>query len=286
MAKKEKKEGVKRVEEIPKSNFIKVPTMLIVADRDIAQDFATKAYKRFEQMIKAIIMFGSSAKQEAKMESDIDLVILLDDVTIKWDEEMIATYREEISKLIEQNPYIKSLHINTVKLSTWWQDLIIGDPVVLNVVRYGDALIDHGGFFVPQKALLLAGKIRPSPEAVFNLLERTNIHLGRARMSTFAIIDAYYWACIDSAHAALMSANILPPSPEHVAEMMEENLVKTKLLNSKFVDTYTEVYQLMKEINHGDVRVVDGKRLDDIRERTEAFVVELSKLAGTLAETK
>lgn len=286
MVKKEKKESVKKVEEIPKADFSKVPTMLIAADRDIALDFATKTYKKFEQTIKAIIFFGSSARQETKPESDIDLIILIDDVSIPWDEELIATYREELGKLIQLNPYIKPLHINTVKLSTWWQDLITGDSVVLNILRYGDALIDQGGFFIPQKALLQAGKIRPTPEAIYNLLQRTPMHLARARSSLLAAIDGYYWACVDSAHAALMSANILPPSPEQVAEMMEEHFVKTKLLSSKFVNIYTEVHNLMKEINHGNISSIDGKKLDDIREKTDSFVGELAKLSETLTETK
>lgn len=287
MVKKEKKESVKKIEDIPKADFEKFPTMMIANDREIALDFATKAYQKFEQMIKAVVMFGSSAKQESRPDSDIDIVILLDDVSIRWDEELIATYREELGKLVQQNPYIKSLHVNTIKLSTWWQDLIIGDPVLLNVVRYGDPLIDHGGFFLPQKALLLAGKIRPSPEAVYNLLERTNIHLGKARMANFSAVEAYYWACVDSAHAALMAANILPPSPEHVAEMLDKIFVQEKkILNSKFIKIYTDVYSMMKAINHGEITIITGKKIDELKENSELFVIELSKVVDKIIENK
>jgi predicted nucleotidyltransferase/uncharacterized protein (UPF0332 family) len=286
MVKKEKKESVKKISEVPKADFEKVPTMLIANDRDIAMDFATKAYKRFEQTIKAIIMFGSSAKQESKPESDIDVIILIDDVSIRWDEELIATYREELGKIIQVNPYIKQLHINTIKLSTWWQDLIAGDPVVLNVLRYGEALIDHGGFFVPQKALLMEGKIRPTPEAVYNLLQRLTIHLSRARASLFGAVEGYYWACVDVAHATLMAANILPPSPEKVAEMMDEAFVKKKLLSSKFVDIYSEIYSLMKEINYGKLNSISGKKLDELKENTDLFVGEMTKLTNKILSEK
>ncbi len=273
---------MKKIEDIPKADFKKIPTMMIANDREIALDFATKAYQKFEQTIKAIIMFGSSAKQETNPDSDIDVIILLDDVSIRWDEELIATYREELGKIIQTNPYIKSLHINTVKLSTWWQDLIAGDPVVLNVLRYGDALIDHGGFFVPQKALLLAGKIRPTPEAMYNLLQRVPLHLSKARSSLFGAVEGYYWACVDSAHAALMSANIMPPSPEQVAEIMEENFVKQKLLSSKFVDIYSEVHSTMKEITYGKIPSISGKKLDELKEKTDLFVGEMAKLTESL----
>jgi predicted nucleotidyltransferase len=284
--KKKKSVHVKNVDEIPKSNSQNVPTMLIATEREIALDFATKVYNQFEQTVKAIVYFGSSAKNESKKESDIDLIIIIDDVTIIWDEELIATYREELGKIIQRNPYIKSLHINTVKLSTWWQDLMRGDPVVINVLRYGEALIDHGGFFNPQKALLQQGKIRSTPEAVYSLLQRVPNHLARARSSILGAIDGFYWACVDSAHAALISANILPPSPEHVAEIMEENFVKKKLTNQKFVDFYTEVHSLMKEITHGKVTSISGKKLDEIRDNTDAFVGEMSKISELLIKSQ
>jgi predicted nucleotidyltransferase/uncharacterized protein (UPF0332 family) len=285
-----KKEGgadIKDINEIPKSDLDKSPTMLIAADRDIAFDFATKAYKKFGQMIKAIVLFGSSAKQETNPKSDIDIIILLDDVSVKWDEELIAMYREELNKLIQINPYIKPLHINTVKISTWWQDLIVGDPVVLNVLRYGDPLIDHGGFFIPQKELLFAGKIRPSVEAVYNLVQRTPIHLARARNSSLVALDGYYWACVDSAHAALMSANILPPSPERVEEMLDINFVqKEKILSSKFLKIYSEIYSLMKDATYGKINFISGKKLDEIKDNTERFVEEMIKITNKILDKR
>jgi predicted nucleotidyltransferase len=275
-----KKSDIKSISDIPKSDLEKFPTMLIADEKEIALDFATKVYHEFQQIAKAIVYFGSSARQESLPESDIDLIIIIDDVTVKWDEEMISTYREELGKIIQSNPYIKPLHVNTVKLSTWWQDLMKGDPVLINVLRYGEALIDHGGFFNPQKALLLDGKIRSTPEAIYSLLQRTPAHMARSRASIFNAIDGYYWACVDSAHAALIAAGVLPPSPEHIAENMEEKFVKTKIMNSKFVEYYTDVHSLMKEITHGKIADVSGKKLDQIRENTDIFIGEMARIVN------
>lgn len=282
MVKKEKKVSVKSINDVPKAQFEKVPTMLISNDRDIAMDFATKTYEKFENMIRTIVYFGSSAKNEATSESDIDLILIIDDVSVKWDEEAIATYREELGKIIQANPYIRPLHVNTVKLSTWWQDLMRGDPVVLNVLRYGEALIDYGSFFNPQKMLLKEGKIRSTPESIYTLLQRTPLHMTRANASIIGAVEGFYWACVDSAHAALIANNTLPPSPEHVAEMLEDNFVKQKMLNSKYVDSYTEVHKLMKQISHGEVSTVSGKRLDQIKDMTDDFVREMAKLVDLI----
>ncbi len=264
----------------------KVPTMGIASERDIALDFATKVYQKFEQLTKAIILFGSSAKKETKADSDIDIVILVDDATLKWDEELIATYREELGKLIQINPYRRSLHINTVKLTTWWQDLMRGDPVVINIIRYGDPLIDHGGFFSPLKELLKEGKIRSTPEAIYTLLQRAPNHLTRARASILGAVDGYYWACVDSAHAALIAAEMLPPSPEHVGEIMEDYFVKQKMLKQIYVDYFKEIHQLDKEIVHGKIVEVEGKKLDYLKGNTDEFVKEMARLTEEMVNKK
>ena len=255
-----------------------LPTMQIALERDIAMDFATKAYSQFERLIKAVILFGSSAKKVSTTDSDIDLIIIIDDVSVKWDEETIAFYREELGKVIQQNPYRKSLHINTVKLSTWWQDLMRGDPIVINVIRYGDPLIDNGGFFIPLKALLAQGKIKSTPEAIYALLERSPTHLARARAALLAAVDGYYWACVDSAHAAIISAGSLPASPENVPEMLTEQFVDKKMLKSKYVDYYQKIHSTAKEIIHGKKTEVSAKELEEFKGMADEFVGEMARL--------
>ena len=51
------------------------PTLTITGEREIASDFATKVYEKFDQMIKSIVLFGSSAKQTATPDSDIDIIL-------------------------------------------------------------------------------------------------------------------------------------------------------------------------------------------------------------------
>jgi len=82
-----------------------IPTLQLKLEDDIAMDFATKTYKKFDKAIKSIILFGSTAKQETVTGSDIDIIIIIDDVAINWDDELIAWYREELDKILKRNPY-------------------------------------------------------------------------------------------------------------------------------------------------------------------------------------
>ena len=261
-------------------------TIKITNERDIALDFATKVYQEFDQMIKSIILFGSSAKKIATPESDIDIIIIIDDVSIRWDMELIAWYREELGKLIQKNPYVKPLHINSVKLSTWWNDIIKGDPVVINVLRYGDALIDFGGFFNPLKILLKEGKIRSTPESIYTLLERAPIHYSRAKNSMLGVVDGLYWTMVDAAHAALISADIMPSSPEEIPEILYEEFVKTKKLHKKYVSYYNEIFSVAKEIAHGKLKSLSGSNLDDWFEKADLFLREMARLVHELIEDK
>jgi len=262
------------------------PTLSITGEREIALDFATKVYEKFDQMIKSIVLFGSSAKKTSSPDSDIDIIIIIDDVSVRWDTELIAWYREEIGKLIRVNPYVRPLHINSVKLSTWWDDMIRGDPVVLNVLRYGDALIDHGGFFNPLRVLLRDGKIKSTPESIYTLLQRAPGHMVRAKQSMLAVVDGLYWTMVDSAHAALIAANVMPSSPEAIADVLRETFVKTKKLNKKYVDYYEEVHAVAKEIVHGKKTSIKGKDLDNMVELADSFLGEMAKLVDTLIDEK
>ncbi len=275
-----------KAEEILSEEVVRTDTMKIVGEREIALDFATKVYEAFDQMIKSVVLFGSSAKRISTPDSDIDIIIIIDDVSIKWDAELIAWYREELGKILSSNPYRKSLHVNTVKLTTWWEDLVKGDPVVINVLRFGDALIDFGGFFNPLKVLLREGKIRSTPESIYTLLQRAPAHMTRANQSMLAVIDGLYWTAVDSAHAALISADVMPSSPEEIAGVLEEVFVRPGRLNKKYIKYYEELRLMEKDIIHGKVSSVKGEVLDESFKKADDFLREMARLVDEMIEAK
>lgn len=265
-----------------KSSSKDYPSLDLKTDFEIASDFATKLYQRFDKIIKSVVLFGSTAKKKAVAGSDLDIIIIIDDVSIKWDQQLVVWYREELEKLLKKNPYQIDLHINTIKLSTWWQDLIRGDPVVLNVIRDGRALIDFGGFFEPLKYLLYEGKIRSTPEAIYSLLQRAPAHITRSKISELNSIEGLYWAMVDSAQAALISAHIDPASPEHIPIDLKENFVDNGRLKMKYVVWYRDLLYLHKKIIHGQIIDIKGEEIDDWQKKTEEFFQEMIKIVKSL----
>ena len=265
-----------------KINAKNLPTLNLRTEHEIAMDFATKTYQEFNKIIKSIILFGSTAKKTAVSGSDMDIIIILDDVSIRWDQELIAWYRKELEKIVKRNPYKVDLHINTIKLSTWWSDLMRGDPVVINIIRDGKSLIDFGGYFEPLKFLLVEGKIKSTPEAIYSLLQRAPAHISRSKVSELNSIEGLFWAMVDSAQAALIAAGVNPSSPEHLPVDLKEVFVNAGKLKMKYVVWYRDLLMLHKKIAHGDVRNLKGVEIDDWQEKTEDFLREMVGLVKEL----
>lgn len=255
------------------------------SQREVAMEFAALIHKKFDSLIKATVLFGSQAKNTATSSSDIDIVVIVDDASVSWDDELIAWYRQELGKLLSSVAREKELHVNTIKLTTWWQDLLYGDPVVLNIIRYGEPLIDIAGFFKPIKSLLIQGKIHSTPEAVYAALQRAPSHLARSHASEMGAIEGVYWTMVDSAQAALITAGQLPPSPEHIPGLLKEAFVDKNYLKMEIVNWYRELYNLHKGIVHGTIVSIKGAQIDVWQQRAQIFLRKMTELIDMLIES-
>ena len=202
-------------------------------------------------------------------------MVVFDDTAIEPQRHFIDWYNTEITKIIQDvDP---RLHVNTVTLTTFWDNIKIGEPVAINVLRYGVALIDTG-YFEPLQMLLRKGKIRPTDEAVWNALTRAPGHLVRSTSRILGGLVDLYWVMIDSAHAALMKYGRVPPSPEHVEPLLRNTFVDKGLLDKKYVGYYNEVWKTSKAIIHGEVLRVSGVDYDRYRQFAEEFSSKMEEL--------
>ncbi len=242
-------------------------------DFTIAQAFAKRIYKEFGTFISAIVLFGSVAERKEKRH-DVDLLIVIDDVRIKLHPEILEAYRVIVEKaILDISPRI---HVQTMKYSSFWEYARAGDPVAVNILRSGIALIDTG-FFDPLQSLLDSGRIRPSIEAIETYFTMSYGSLFRSRDHLLAGAVDLYWAAVDAAHSALMSVGEIPPSPENVADMVRERLVKGRKLDGKYATIMQELYLISKKITHREIKYISGKEYDKLREKTEDFVKRMKK---------
>src|SRR3989339_1984903 len=165
-------------------------------DFDVAQQFAKKVYKEFGTFISAIILFGSVAQRKDKR-YDVDMLIVIDDIRIKLYPEIMEAYKVIVEKaILDISPRI---HVQTMKYSSFWEYVRAGDPVAINILRSGIALIDTG-FFDPLQILLDQGRIRPSEESIFTYYTMAPASINRSQQHLLTATVDLYWAAIDAAH--------------------------------------------------------------------------------------
>lgn len=238
----------------------------------LAKEFASRLYKEFGEFIRAVVLFGSVAKGKGKT-GDIDILVILDDVRIQFTEDIVQTYRIITQKIIADTNR-ERLHIQSMKFSSFWEYVRAGDPVSTNILRYGIALIDTG-FFDPLQMLLDQGRIRPTPESISTYFSMAPRSLARAEDHLMSASVDLYWAVIDSAHAALMHHGEIPPSPEHVAEIMRATLIKEKKISTESVRTMEELYALFKAVTSKSKKRVSGQEYERYKIKAEKFVKEM-----------
>ncbi|MBR9676804.1 nucleotidyltransferase domain-containing protein [Candidatus Woesearchaeota archaeon] len=248
-------------------------------DFDIVLSFAKELSSEIKELLRAVVIFGSAARHEKKA-NDIDVLVVLDDASVEITSELSQAYSSITSKIV--NKVSRKLHITTLKYTTFWEYVRSGDPVGVNILRDGVAILDKGVFGVMQ-TLLFKGKIRPSSEAVWNYFDRAPRTLANAKWHVEQGVIDLYWACIDSAHAALMHKGQVPPSPSHVALMIEKVLVKKKLVPKTAPNTMRKFYNLSKSIARREIKNISGSEFDKLYAQAHSFVASMQRVVSQSA---
>lgn len=262
-----------KVEQNSHPNLPKYPS----DDYQLAFKFAKKLHSELGSFLKAAILFGSAARGQKPLygERDIDVLCIIDDLTITLSKEVIQSYR-----VITENVAAKvthRLHITTLKLTTFWEYVRQGDPIAVNMLRDGIPLHDSG-FFQPAQQLLFKGRIRPSRESIWTYFTRAPATLQNADWHILQATLDLYWAVVDAAHAAMMQLGDVPPTPGHLSDMINDRLVKRGVLPAKYSKMMANFYDLQKKIIHRRVQKITGKQYDDYKKHAEDFVDKMQKI--------
>ena len=99
---------------------------------EIAYAFSKKAYKEFGNFIKSLVIFGSAARKEAKPGADVDILVIIDDISLQLSPEVVETYRIVMEQLIADTS--QRLHVTTLKLTAFWDYIRNSDPIGINIL--------------------------------------------------------------------------------------------------------------------------------------------------------
>ncbi len=238
-----------------------------------ARKFSKELLEEMNDLVKSIVIFGSTAQNKDKKNSDIDLMIVLDNISVYVTPELREAYKiitEKITTQIGAN-----FHLFTINLTDLWDMARKCDPVLINILRFGYPLFDRD-LVEPLQYLLEIGKIKPTRETVTNYSVRSQtLFKESSKHIEEAILDLYY-SSIDSLHAALMCKKVLPSSPKEMPELFKKNFSKEKSL-IKHLQTIKNIYKLAKDIEYKKIKI-DGKLYDSTKKEVEKLISDLEKL--------
>jgi hypothetical protein len=245
-------------------------------DFKLAEKFANDMKKELGEFLKSAILFGSTTRKEKSVyEKDIDVLMLIDDLTLVLSPEVVEAYR-----VITENTAAKvsrRLHVTTMKLTNFWEYMRNGDPLAINMLRDGVPLLD-AGIFEPLQMLLFQGRIRPTRESMYVYFARAPATLVNADWHILQACLDLYWAVVDAAHAALIRVGEIPPTPSHMADRIYEKLIKKRLASKKSAKVMKFFYDLSRKITHRQLQKITGKEYDKYKAEAEAFVKEMKKI--------
>ena len=237
----------------------------------IARDFSKDLILELKELVRSIVLFGSNTNDTLNKNSDIDIMIVLDNVSVYVSKELQEAYKIIVQKL--SNKYSNKLHIMTVNLSDLWDMARKGDPILINILRYGLPLFDRD-LVEPLQYLLEIGKIKPTIEAANNYISRSQVLMEDTKKHLQnSILDMYY-SIIDIVHVCLMVNKITPPSPKEMPKIFKEKFKKTNL--EKYFKIIDEFYKIAKKIEHNMADKIDGKKYDELHEKATNLIKDLT----------
>lgn len=262
----------------------------LLAALKVAEVHKSMVLRKFDKYIVSYIAVGSLFRGDATS-NDIDVALVVDDTDVK----KMNRYelKDKLGAIIRSMGYEasaitgvkKQFHIQVYILTDFWESIKDASPVIFTFLRDGVPLYDRG-VFMPWRLLLQMGRIRPSPEAIDMHMELGDRLLERVNGKLLSIIlDDVYYATLNPSQAALMLYGLAPPTPKETIELMDEIFVKKeKLLEKKYVDILAKIRKGYKDIEHGKVKDVSGKQVDEYLRDAKEYLTRIKKLFDQISK--
>jgi len=102
----------------------------------LANRFKDEVLKQYKDMVKAVVLFGSLTRGDFHEKSDIDMLVIIDDVMARLTPEMKDDLDDrlyDIAKKISESMTVQPAWM----LSEFWDMARIGHPLLFTIVRDG-----------------------------------------------------------------------------------------------------------------------------------------------------
>jgi uncharacterized protein (UPF0332 family)/predicted nucleotidyltransferase len=255
----------------------------------MVKKFSDEIINELGTLIKSVVWFGSRVRRPFKdgkkalddtalFGSDIDVLIVFDDLVHVLNAEVVTAYRVVVESVAAK--VSRRLHITTMPVTKFWDYAYNGDPILINMLRDGEEVFDTGCFGMA-KQMLSAGQVKPSKEIVWTYLAKGPMSVSNSYWNMKQAVLNLYFTVIDAAHAALLSRGVAPDTPEHLVPLVKEHLVDTMMLERRYLSILSEFHNIGMMVMKGEVNKIRGDSYDRYRKEAETFLQGISDMLGT-----
>ena len=251
----------------------------------VAEIHKSLVLQKFEKYVVSYVVAGSLVRGEAVKTSDVDVFIVINDTDVKRMPrvELKERLRSIIFQYIQEAGALagvkNKLSPQIYLLTEFWESVKDAQPVIFTFIRDGIPLYDRGTF-MPWKALLKMGKLKPSPEAIDMFMSMGDKTVKRAKAALLDIlIHDIYWGVITPSQALLMLYGLPPPTPKQTVKEMEKIfLEKEKMIEKKYILILEKIVGLYKDYEHEKLKEIGGTEIDKLLVDTEDYLKRLKEL--------
>jgi len=251
----------------------------------LAKKFSDQIVKKYGPIIKSVVVFGSVARGDMTEKSDLDIIVIYDDVASRMTPDLKEKFDDDIHSIAEKIDKDMSIQPSW-SLSEFWEMARIGHPLLITIARDGWAVYDTG-FFIPFRKLLEMGKIPSTLEAVEVFISNAPQKILKVEnMKLYMIAEDLYYAVLNSAQAVLMYLGQNVPSPKNTSKAFRRYLVEPGIVDEKYARFFERVIEFRKRVEHKEIRDVSGVKLDKYIRRSKIFVAKMIHILKQLQNKK
>ncbi|MDO8467564.1 MAG: nucleotidyltransferase domain-containing protein [Nanoarchaeota archaeon] len=253
----------------------------------VAEIHKSLVLQKFEKYVVSYVLGGSLIRGDVTKESDVDVFVVINDTDVKRMPRLelkerlrgiIYQYIAEATALagVKQNV----LNVQVYLLTDFWESVKDANPVMFTFIRDGVPIYDRGTF-MPWKALLKMGKLKPSPEAIDMFMSMGDKTVKRAKLALLDIvIHDIYWSVLTPAQAMFMLNGLPPPTHKEILQgaFRKEFVEKEKMIEPKYAKILEEIVGIYKDYEHEKIKEIKGAKVDQLIKDTEDFLKRMETL--------
>ncbi len=251
----------------------------------VAEIHKSLVLQKFDKYVVSYVIAGSLVRGEAEKDSDVDVFVIINDTDVKRMPRrellerlrgMIYQYVAEASRIAGVN---NKLEPQVYLLTDFWDSVKDAQPVMFTFIRDGVPLFDKGTF-MPWKALLRMGKLKPSPESINMFMSMGDDVINRSKKTLLSgIFTNIFWGVTTPAQAMLMLNGCPPPNAKkELIRDFKKEFLKTKMIEKKYIDFLEEIVGTWRDYEHEKIKEISGAKIDELLKRTADFLDRLKKL--------